>query len=141
MDLQVLGTHFNVNAYQDEATIKTSLLEGSVKITDRGITGLLAPGQEADITGKDELKIAEGNVELATAWKNGYFQFEQAPLALIMRQIGRWYDLDIQYEGKVPDRVFSGKLQRSLPLSSILHLLQKGDIHFKADGRMLIVKE
>jgi ferric-dicitrate binding protein FerR (iron transport regulator) len=141
MDLQVLGTHFNVNAYRDEATIKTSLLEGSVKITDEGITGMLAPGQEADITGKGELKIAQGNVELATAWKNGYFQFDQASLALILRQIGRWYDLDIRYEGTVPDRVFSGKLQRSLPLSAILHLLQKGDIHFKTEGRTLTVKE
>jgi transmembrane sensor len=141
-NIAVLGTHFNVNAYADEAAITTSLLEGSVKITSAGKSGMLVPGQEASIRPNGDLKIAAGNVELAVAWKNGYFQFDQAQLAVIMRQIGRWYDLDIKYAGAAaPDQIFKGKLQRSLPLSGILNLLQKGDIHFKVEGKVLTVAE
>jgi len=140
-EVEVLGTHFNINAYTDETTVKTSLLEGSVKVTSGGKSSLLNPGQEAYIRKHGEPIIEAGNVELAVAWKNGYFQFDRAPLPIIMRQIGRWYDLDIKYEGPVPDREFKGKLQRSLPLSSILHLLQKGDIHFRIDGKALIVMQ
>jgi transmembrane sensor len=140
-DIEVLGTHFNVNAYKDENLVKTSLLEGSVKVSRANKSGKLVPGQEASIPPDGEIKIAAGDVELAVAWKNGYFQFDQASLRVIMRQIGRWYNLDIKYAGAVPDRVFKGKIQRSLPLSGILNLLQEGDIHFKVEGKVLTVME
>lgn len=139
--VDVLGTHFNINAYADETELKTSLLEGSVKVSSGGKSSVLTAGQEASIRPNGELIAEMGNVELAVAWKNGYFQFDRAPLPVIMRQIGRWYDLDIRYEGPVPDREFKGKLQRSLPLSGILHLLQKGDIHFRLEGKALTVMQ
>lgn len=138
-DIEVLGTRFNVNAYTDEASIKTSLLEGSVKITTGNKSNMLAPGQEANVTSSGDLSIRSGNVDMSVAWVKGYFQFDQAPLPVIMRQIGRWYDLDIKYEGAVPDRIFKGKIQRSLPLSSILNLLRKGDIQFRVEGKTLVI--
>ena len=139
-DIEVLGTHFNVNAYSDEATIKASLLEGAVRITAKGKSDELAPGQEANISPAGGLAVLPGNVEMSVAWVKGYFQFDQAPLPVIMRQIGRWYDLDIKYErGIVPDRIFKGKIQRSLPLSGILNLLRKGDIEFRVEGKALVI--
>lgn len=138
-DIEALGTEFNINAYRDEALLKTSLLEGAVKITASGKSGKLVPGQEASLHPGGTLTIEQGNVALAAAWKNGYFQFDKAPLPAVMRQIGRWYDLDIEYTGPVPDRMFKGKIQRSLPLSGILHLLQKGGVHFTIEGRVLKV--
>ncbi len=144
IQVEVLGTHFNINAYTDEAELKTSLLEGSVRIVTpgtSGASGILKPGEEASFAANTPLKITTGNVDLAVAWKNGYFQFDKAPLPVIMRQIGRWYDLDIHYEGTVPDRVFKGKLQRALPLSGILHLLQKGGVHFRLESKALTVTQ
>lgn len=138
-DIEVLGTHFNVNAYTDEAVVKTSLLEGSVKITSGNKSNKLAPGQEANVTSSGDLTISSGNVDMSVAWVKGYFQFDQAPLPVIMRQIGRWYDLDIKYEGAVPDRIFKGKIQRTLPLSSILNLLRNGDIQFRVEGKTLVI--
>jgi transmembrane sensor len=141
MEVVVLGTHFNINAYDDEAELKTSLLEGSVKINSHNKSSLLKPGQEANVTRNGELNVAGANVELAVAWKNGFFQFDRASLPTIMRQISRWYNLDIVYSGKIPDRLFKGKIQRSLPLSGILNILKKGDVNFKLDGHTLTVLE
>lgn len=130
--IQVLGTSFNINAYPEETFVKTTLLEGSIKVDN----SLLKPGQ-AYINGS----TITANIEQDIAWKNGYFQFDKAPLPTIMRQLARWYDLDVRYAGQVPDRVFKGKLQRSLPLSGILNLLEKGDVHFKLEGKTLTVLE
>jgi transmembrane sensor len=135
----VLGTSFNINAYADEAYVRTSLLEGSVKVSNGSKSSALAPGQESFSGADEKLTIAAGNIEMAIAWKNGYFQFDKASLPVILRQIGRWYDLDIVYTGVVPDRIFQGKIQRSLPLSGILHLLQQGDVHFTLQGKTLKV--
>jgi ferric-dicitrate binding protein FerR (iron transport regulator) len=140
-EVVVLGTHFNINAYDDEAELKTSLLEGSVKINHQVKSSILKPGQEANVTRNGELNIADANVELAVAWKNGFFQFDRASLPAIMRQISRWYDLDIVYSGKIPDRLFKGKIQRSLPLSGILNILKKGDVNFNLNGHTLTVLE
>ncbi len=139
--IEVLGTNFNINAYSDEEVVKTSLLEGAVRVTSKDKTGVLQPGQEASVPAAGQLTIARGDVTLAVAWKSGYFQFDKAPLPVIMRQIGRWYDLDIKYAGAIPDKQFKGKIQRSLPLSGILSLLQQDDIHFKLEGRVLTVME
>jgi len=140
-EVVVLGTHFNINAYDDESELKTSLLAGSVKINSHNKSSLLKPGQEANVTRNGELNIADANVELAVAWKNGFFQFDKASLPAIMRQIGRWYDLDIVYSGKIPDRLFKGKIQRSLPLSGILNILKKGNVNFKLNSHTLTVLE
>jgi transmembrane sensor len=139
--IQVLGTAFNVNSYSDEELIKTSLVEGSVKLISNGQEGVLHPGQEAIVRKDHPLRIAPGNIELATAWKNGYFQFDQASLPQLMRQLSRWYDVDIRYEGNIPEKSFKGKLQRSLPLSRILHLFEKGGMKFRSEGKTLVVLE
>lgn len=139
IDVAVLGTHFNINAYDDEAEVKTSLLEGSVKITAGNQAGQLSPGEAANYNKAGQLSIAPAKVDQSVAWVNGYFQFDQTPLPVILRQIGRWYDLEIVYEGKVPDRIFKGKIQRSLPLSSILKILRSGDIQFRLEGKRLVI--
>lgn len=135
---EVLGTHFNVNTYRDENNIKVTLLEGSVKVTKGTSTGLLKPGQQAQVN--SEVKVVSGvNVETATAWRNGLFSFDRADIQTVMRQIGRWYDIEVVYKGRVTDDVFGGDIQRGLPLSKVLDFLQKSQVHFVLEGRKLIV--
>lgn len=145
--LQVLGTSFNINAYTDEETEKTTLIEGSVKVVRDELSDkksnqiLLKPGQEAVLAPNSQLTTHAANIERALAWKNGVFQFDQATIPVVMRQLARWYDLEIHYADpmSIVDRSFKGKLQRSLPLSRILKLLEKGGINFKLEGRTLTV--
>lgn len=138
VEVEVLGTHFNVNAYDDEADIKVTLLEGSVKVHKGKEVGLLKPGQQVQIS--NELKFA-GTVDVdeVMAWKEGYFKFSRADIKTIMRQLARWYDLDVQYEGPVSQREFGGEMERDLPLSGMLRLLEKSNVHFKMDGKKIIV--
>ncbi len=137
----VLGTAFNVNAYADETVLKTSVIDGIVKVNTPDKTKILVAGQESLLSPDGNLTAGPGDVALAAAWKNGYFQFDKASVPAVMRQIGRWYDLDVQYSGPVPDRLFKGKLQRSLPLSAVLRLLQQGGIHLILEGKVLKVAE
>ena len=109
--MEVLGTHFNVNAYADEASSKTTLIEGSVKIVANNETTLLTPGRSARIRHAG-LVVEEADVEQELAWKNGYFIFNKAGIVTIMRQLSRWYDVDVSYAGTVPDNVFVGQIKR-----------------------------
>ncbi|MEP6949433.1 MAG: FecR family protein, partial [Ginsengibacter sp.] len=103
MEVKVLGTHFNINAYPDENIIKTSLLEGRVKITKGKATGLLQPGKQALLSnGESKMKIIDANMDEVVAWKNGLFQFDGADITTIMQEIGRWYNVEIVYADKVP---------------------------------------
>ena len=115
-DIKVLGTHFNVNAYADESAVTTTLLEGAIKISDK----TLHPG-EAWINGE----IVEGNPDQAIAWKNGYFSFDEANLQMVMRQLSRWYDVEVEYAANIPKRSFSGEIERSLTLTQVLNGLGK----------------
>ncbi|MCK7555747.1 DUF4974 domain-containing protein [Chitinophaga sedimenti] len=137
--VEVLGTHFNINAYDDEESIRTTLLEGSVNIHNNGKEALLKPGQQARI--HDHIKIVENaDVAQAVAWKNGMFHFSgRTGIAEVMRQIARWYDVEVKYEKGVPDLVFSGKMQRNLNLDQVLKGLSSMDVHFKTEGRTLTV--
>lgn len=139
--VKVLGTHFNINAYSDEATIRTTLLEGSVAVTPPGSTKpvLLKPGQQAAVTQAAVDVIANADTEAAVAWKNGYFQFSEADLKTVMRQLERWYDVEIVYEGKVPQPVFSGKLSRNAQASQVLKVLEQNRVHFRIEGKKIIV--
>lgn len=139
MDIEVLGTRFNIMAYDDENSIETTLLHGSVKIIAGKEEKVLAPGWQAQLSKQSKLSVARANTELATAWVGGYFQFDKADIASILRQVGRWYDLEIEYRGKVPHDLFSGKIERSLPLSGILKLLGTGQIKLEMNGKKLIV--
>lgn len=140
MEIQVLGTHFNVMAYTDEKNINTTLLEGAVKIV-RGEAGhVLHPGQQAILDKQTTMvQLKNADIQQVVAWKNGYFQFDGADLPALLRQIARWYDLDIIYEGAVPDHEFVGRISRNSHLSSVLKALQLSDIHFRIDGKKLIV--
>ena len=136
--IEDLGTHFDINAYEDEPAIKTTLLEGSVKVSKDGQSVLLKPGQEAILQGH-QIKVADADIELAVAWKNGLFQFDNAPLPEVMRQLSRWYDVDITYEGKIPDRAFSGKLYRNVKASQVLDILAYKKIHYRIEGKKIII--
>jgi len=141
--VQVLGTHFNVNAYKDEASMKTTLLEGAVKISNKIGSSLLKPGQQAAIsnTTTGTIKVASNvNVDEVMAWKNGFFQFNGAGLSTVLNQLSRWYDVDIVYEGKMNEREFEGKIGRDLNLSQVLKLLEKLQVHFRIEGNKLIVQ-
>lgn len=141
MQVEVLGTHFNVNAYADEGDIKTSLLEGSVKIIKGNSSGLLKPGQQGVLEKNDnKLKIKNMNMDQVIAWKNGLFQFDRADITTIMREIGRWYDVDIVYAGKVPLRSFEGKISRDAQLSDVLKILQLSGVKFTVQGKEIIVE-
>jgi hypothetical protein len=140
MQVNVLGTHFNVSAYQDEKDIKTSLLEGSVKITRGKEKGMLEPGQQAVMNmGEDKIEIVNADMGEVMAWKNGYFQFNNASLQNVLRQISRWYDVDIVYEGNNRPRKFVGEMQRDLNLSEMLKILETNQVQFKIVGKELRV--
>lgn len=140
-EVLVLGTHFNVNAYTDEQAESTTLLEGAVRMR-RGENGvILKPGQQAQLNKQGNFKTSdEVNIEEVMAWKNGYFQFEDANLETIMRQISRWYDLDVVFAKPLPDAVYTGRVSRNLKLSDLLKLLELSDLNVKIDGKKLIIE-
>lgn len=140
VEVEVTGTHFNIMAYEDEASIQTTLMEGSVKVSCNGQSDLLKPGKQASLNrASSQLTTGDADVQQAVAWKNGYFYFDRSDVKTIMRQVSRWYDLDIVYEASVPDMKFSGKIERNLPLSGISHLLESGQIHFRIEGKNCIM--
>lgn len=137
-NVTVLGTHFNVNAYADEPVLKTTLLEGSVKVTTAKDSKLIVPGENA-ILNNGSLSIAKANVEEAVAWKNGYFRFNGESLESVMRKLSRWYDIDVQYDNK-SDEVFYGKVSRFTKIEDVLSIMEgtKG-VRFKIEGRRVII--
>ena len=139
MEVEVLGTHFNVNAYEDEAEIKTTLLEGAVKINTGNATGVLKPGQQAQVNKRKDIKVVNADVDQAVAWKNGKFQFNDASIETIMKQVARWYDAEIVYEGKVPGG-FVADISRDVPVSKLLQILELTNrVHFKIEGKKVTV--
>lgn len=140
IDVQVLGTHFNINAYHDEAAIKTTLLEGSVKIKYNNYQTLLKPGQQSQVGSGTPQVINNVSVEAVTAWKNGKIIFENADIDAVMRQLTRWYNIEVVYEGAKPAQRFIGPLDRNISLSRVVFILEyMTGIHFRIDGRKLIV--
>jgi transmembrane sensor len=143
-EVTVLGTHFNVNAYDDESDIKITLLEGSVKVSSSAASpqsAVLKPGQQANIDiHNSQLTIEHSpDIEQVMAWKNGMFSFRQTDLQSIMRQIARWYDVEVVYDGPLPDRKFGGEIPRMTRLSNVLRVLEESDVKFKMEGRKIIV--
>lgn len=137
--IEVLGTHFNVMAYADEASIKTTLLEGAVKISAHDQVRLLKPGDQAVVAGKSSISIQPAPIEEVMAWKNGYFKFNRVDIKHIMRQIARWYDVEVVYQGDMPDDEFVGKIGRSENIAQILHVLELEHVHFKIEGKKITV--
>lgn len=140
LSITVLGTHFNVMAYPDEASLKTTLLEGAVQLSSKGAQQLLRPGQEGRLDRQNgTLSVSAVDVEEAVAWKNGIFQFENADITAITRQLARWYDVDVVIAGPLPRRNFVGVMSRNAPLGSVLKVLGSTGVQFKMEGRKLIV--
>ncbi len=145
VDVKVLGTHFNINAYADEPSIKTTLLEGRVSIS-RAVSSssainsstVITPGQQAQLDARG-IRVIAADVELAVAWKNGFTSFKSADIKTIMRQVERWYNVDVVYEKDISLRTFTGEISRNSNLSEVLRLLEASNIHFKVEGNKIIV--
>lgn len=138
-EIVVLGTHFNVMAYPDESSINTSLLEGLVRVSSGAETKILVPGQESRISKTGKINIAKADADEVLAWKNGWFNFNNCDIQKVMRQISRWYDVEIEYRGKIPEGHFSGIVSQSNEISKVLDILQTGGVNFKTEGRKIIV--
>jgi transmembrane sensor len=141
LQVDVLGTHFDVMAYEDESAINTTLLAGAVRVTKGSASRVLQVGQEASMDRSSEsLKVNEVDVEDAVAWKNGFFQFDGASIETVMRQLTRWYDVDVEYEGKT-DKHFRGTISRSENVSAVFKMLElTGAVHFTVEGKKIIVR-
>lgn len=138
--VEVLGTHFNINAYNNENAIKTTLLEGSVKVSVRSsqTERILKPGQGSAVAGNN-IQITTVDTTMAIAWKNGQFQFDQAGVKDVMRQAERWYDVDVEYQGNVTGKKFVGTISRNLTASKFLNILSYTGVKFKIEGKKIIV--
>ncbi|HMK18734.1 MAG TPA: FecR domain-containing protein [Chitinophagaceae bacterium] len=140
-EVEVLGTHFNINSYADEGSIKTTLLEGSVKVTSlkTGESKLITPGQQAQLNTDGQIAIGKADLDKVMAWKNGYFNFDGADTKTVMQFVSRWYDVDVVYEGEIPQREFGGDTEKNLKLSQLLKILKKNDLQFRLEGKKLVV--
>ncbi|MEO7984277.1 MAG: FecR domain-containing protein [Bacteroidota bacterium] len=140
MEVEVLGTHFNINAYKDEPAIKTTLLEGSVKVSKGARLTIIKPGEQIQLTNDGEIKVIhDADLAEAVAWKDGRFEFKNTDMKTIMRQVMRWYDVDVEYYGDIPDRYFTADISRNKSLSGLLRILELSGIDFKLEGKKLIV--
>ncbi|PST84320.1 hypothetical protein C7T94_06280 [Pedobacter yulinensis] len=139
--IQVLGTRFNINAYPDEPETRTTLFEGSVKLSAGRSDLVLKPGQQSVLHANRELEIdPNADIEVAGAWKNGYFMFDREDIRTAMRKIGRWYDVDVIYQGVVPDDWLGGSISRYKRVEDVLAKLElTGQFRFKIEGRRVIV--
>ena len=140
LTVDVLGTHFNVMAYGDEQAVKTTLLEGAVGIEKDGGRRLLHPGQQASLDKTtNAFSVDRVDVNQVIAWKNGFFQFEHMDLGAIMRQISRWYDVDVHYDGIHTDDRFGVGISRTLDLNYVLRMLETNGVHFTLENKTLTV--
>lgn len=142
IEVEVLGTHFNVNAYADEPFIKTTLVEGSVKVNREDYSVLISPGEQAMAANSETgIKVLKVDVQQVLAWQQGFFEFTNISLPEITRQIGRWYNVDIKLEdGKYNER-FGGRISKNLNLEKVLELLRTSGIEFEMkEDRVLVVK-
>jgi transmembrane sensor len=142
-EVEVLGTHFNINSYVDEATINTSLLEGSVKITELTTfkSRVITPGQQAQLNSNGQINInTNTDLEEVMAWKNGKFDFGEATdVKTIMRQLARWYNVDVEYRGVIKEHI-GGKISRNVNVSKVFEMLGlTGIVRFEIDGKKVIV--
>ncbi len=142
MQVQALGTEFNINAYADEVITKTTLLEGLVKVTSvsNSQSEIIKPGQQTNLNGNRLTVINNVNIGEVTAWKEGYFHFENTDLRMLLRQFSRWYDVEIVYEGEIPEDKFFVIVSRKSSLSSVLKMLQANEINFRIEGKKLFVR-
>jgi transmembrane sensor len=141
MRIQVLGTAFNLMAYSDEAAVNATLVTGAVRVVTAGSSLVLSPDEQACLPASSgRLTVSKPNMKEVLAWKEGRFRFDGANITTIMRQIARWYDVDIEYRGEAPSNEFNGSISRAEYVQKILHALERtGNVHFSLEGRKIVV--
>jgi len=148
-EVKVLGTHFNINAYRDEKAVKTTLLEGSVRVAPVFGGGYVAgekvrvlkPGQQSSLTDR-EIQVSNVNIDEVMAWQKGYFRFYNEDISSIMRKVSRWYNIEVEYSGELPENGFNARITKYASIKQVLGKLEKtGDVHFKIEGRKVIVSK
>ncbi|HLY68733.1 MAG TPA: FecR domain-containing protein [Puia sp.] len=133
---EVLGTHFNINAYSDESSVSITLLEGSVRVNNNLV---IKPGEQAQVDGRGDILKMAADGKTVTAWKDGEFVFKNTPLKEVMLQVARWYDATISYQDNVSQH-FNTTIPREVPVSKLLHLLEAtGSVHFSVDNKKITV--
>jgi transmembrane sensor len=139
--VEVLGTHFNINAYNDEAVVKTTLLEGAVKVSTASGSVNLHPGEQSQLNTNNARLIVDQQIDIdkEMAWKNNIFSFDNDDLQSIMRQISRWYDVDVVYEGKISTEKYVGEIPRNSNLAEVFKILELNHVHIDAKGKVLTV--
>lgn len=140
MQVNVLGTHFNIMAYDNEAATAVTLLEGAVSVERNHESVKLRPGQQAQSADHTSIKVLNDiNPEEAVAWKNGYFITNNTSLPVLMRQVERWYNVEVVYEGKVPNKQFGGKIPRKSDLKEVLEVLELSKVYTKVEGNKVTI--
>lgn len=141
--IEDIGTAFNINAYADEPSIKTTLVQGSVAVSSANNKALLSPGQQATIGINSAIGVEKVNIENAIAWRNGVIVFDDQDIQMILRQVARWYNVNVVYQGNISKKLFAGSvsMSRLSNLSEFLKILEFEDIHYKLQGRDLIIMQ
>lgn len=140
MQIKVLGTHFNVKAYNDEPMVKTTLLQGMVKVAANDKEVLLKPGQQAKMNNSGEMNVVVVNVDDVVAWKNGTFSFNDVTIEEVMLQIARWYDVEIIYPEGIPQGLFRGEIDKASDITTVLKILEVSGVRFNVEGRKILVR-
>lgn len=139
-EVEVLGTHFNINSYQSEGEMRTTLLEGSVKVHYKSNDYLLKPGMQAEIGNR--VRVLNVDADQMVAWMKGDFNFKDENIRSIMRKLERWYDIEVVYEGNISDVDYGAEISRNKTLKQVLHVLgETGVVHFKIEGRRVTVMQ
>ncbi|MBS0028976.1 FecR family protein [Chitinophaga sp. 22321] len=138
----VLGTAFNVMAYDDEKAVNTTLITGKVKVAQQnGNSVLLAPSQQAILPkGSQQFLVSEADIDKTIAWKMGMFEFDDDDITTVMRQLARWYDVNVKFSGPVPDKHYSGSIRKQSTLSQALRILKTAGIQYTIEGKQIIVE-
>jgi len=142
MEIEVLGTHFNIMAYDNEASTKTTLLEGAIKMNFHGVSKNLKPGEQAEFKHNSQnVIISKVDVEEAIAWKNGYFEFSNEDIKSIMRKLARRYDIDVVFDQSKQNRYFTGEIPMDLTLPQAMNILNHAGIKSKIDGKKIFINK
>lgn len=135
--VEVLGTHFNIDAYENVS--KTTLLEGKVKVSSmgNGQSAMLKPGQQATVS--QSITVQTASIDKVMAWRRGFFDFNDAGLKEVMQQLARWYDIDVEYRGSIPAITFAGEMSRGMTWPGVMKALEESKVHFTIEGRKIII--
>ncbi len=137
--VEVLGTSFNISHYDDEMYSNTTLVEGAVRLTSGDKVSLMRPGQKAEIAKDGSVQLFVADIEEVKAWKEGLFYFRDASLEIVMRQVARWYDLEVNYKGVLPEKKFNGKVPRNVSFTELMEMLGFAGVNYRLEGRKITI--